>query len=68
MDKSNVANDEITAFFQNTEQVTRVLQSSIKKALLKHKQAGNPACEWQQGKVVWIPADKIPVEDNHQLK
>lgn len=54
--------DKITEFFRNPNNVTRALQLGIKDALLKHKQAGNPVCEWKDGKVVWVCAEKIPVD------
>lgn len=52
----------ITDFFQDTDKVTQVLQSSIKRALLQHKQAGNPVCEWRDGKVVWVSPENILVK------
>jgi len=54
----------ISEILQNQEKVVAAIQAGIKLALLKHKQAGNPVCTWQDGKVVWISPDKIPVDDN----
>jgi hypothetical protein len=52
-------NDNIEKILNNTEQLTKILQAGIKDALLKHKQAGNPICEWKNGKVVWVPPEEI---------
>lgn len=60
--KNNSAQDQISKFFQNPTLVTKALQLGINAALLKHKQAGNPVCEWQSGKVVWVPPEKILVD------
>jgi len=46
----------------NPAALAKKLQSGIYSALLKHKQAGNPVCEWKNNKVVWVSAEHIPVE------
>ncbi len=52
----------IPKILQNQDQVVQAIQIGIKHALLKHKQAGNPVCEWKNGKVVWISPENIPVD------
>ncbi len=54
--------DKISIILNNTEKVTAIIQSGIRAALLKHKQAGNPVCEWKNNEVVWIDPDKIPTD------
>ena len=54
--------DEITKVFHDPIKITKALQSGIQAALIKHKQAGNPICEWQDNKVVWIGPEKIQVK------
>jgi len=39
------------------------LAQAVRAALLQHKRAGNPVPAWIDGKVVWIPAHEIPVDD-----
>ncbi|OGV38040.1 MAG: hypothetical protein A3E88_07575 [Legionellales bacterium RIFCSPHIGHO2_12_FULL_35_11] len=51
--------DEISKVFRDPTKITKVLQAGIQAALLKHKQAGNPICEWQDNQVVWITPEKI---------
>jgi hypothetical protein len=53
--------DEISKAFSDPVKLTQILQAGIHKALLRHKQAGNPICEVRDNKVVWIPPEKIPV-------
>ena len=36
---------------------------AVRNALLQHKRAGNPIAVWEDGKVVWIPAEEIDVPD-----
>ncbi len=38
------------------------LAEAVREALLQHKRAGNPIAVWEDGRVVWIPADEIVVE------
>ncbi|MGV3740127.1 MAG: hypothetical protein ACO1N3_02390 [Gammaproteobacteria bacterium] len=55
--------DHITKILSNPTKVTEIIQKGINDALLKHKQAGNPICEWRDNKIVWIPADKIVINN-----
>ncbi len=57
----DIDNDHISKIMNDPAKVTQIIQAGIKAALLKHKQAGNPICEWRDGKIVWIPAEEIPV-------
>jgi hypothetical protein len=61
MKKDKNVNDNITQILNDPEKVTRIIQSGIMDALLKHKQAGNQICEWRDNKVVWIPPEKIAI-------
>lgn len=64
MKKIKLSNDDhITKILSNPAKVTKIIQKGINDALLKHKQAGNPICEWRDNKVVWIPADKIVINN-----
>ena len=46
------------------EAIERSMARAVSAALLQHKRAGNPICEWRDGKVVWIaPADIPEPED-----
>ena len=40
------------------------MQRAVRKALRIHKKLGNPIAVWEDGKVVWIPPEKIEVEDD----
>src|SRR3990167_6907899 len=53
--------DSISIILNDSAKVTMIIQEGIKTALLKHKQAGNPVCEWRDNKVVWISPENIPV-------
>jgi hypothetical protein len=39
----------------------KAMKGAVRKALLQHKLAGNPVPIWQDGQVVWIPPEDIPV-------
>ena len=48
--------------------IDEVLKEAVREALLQHKRAGNPICEWRDGKVVWIPPEEIDVPDPNDKK
>lgn len=62
--KSNINDDPISIILNDPKKVTQIIQAGIKVALMKHKQAGNPICEWceRDNKIVWIPPEQIPVD------
>lgn len=58
--------DRISEIMNDSEKVRSIIQAGIYAALLQHKQAGNPVCEWKDGKVVWVKPENIP-SANDQL-
>jgi hypothetical protein len=42
------------------------LRQAVREALLRHKLAGNPVAVWQNERVVWVPADEIPVDGHDE--
>ena len=55
--------DRIQKVIDDPELILMFLQEGVRAALLKHKQAGNPICEWRDGKVVWIQPEDILCEE-----
>ena len=45
--------------------ISTALRRAVQGALLSHKQAGNPVAIWQDERVVWVPAEDIPVAPKH---
>jgi hypothetical protein len=45
------------------KEVEEILRRAVRSALLEHKRAGNPVASWEEGRVVLIEANKIPVDD-----
>ncbi len=48
--------------FEDDDLIEQALGDAVEEALRDHKRAGNPVCEWRDGKVVWIPPEEIPVD------
>ncbi|OWY71374.1 hypothetical protein B7486_12355 [cyanobacterium TDX16] len=48
--------------FEDDDLIEQALGEAVEEALRDHKRAGNPVCEWRDGKVVWIPPEEIPVD------
>ncbi len=42
-------------------EIEEAMQRAVREALLRHKKLGNPIALEQDGKVVVIPPDEIPV-------
>jgi hypothetical protein len=53
----------VAKLLANDRVITAALRKGVREALRKHKRAGNPICEWRDGKIVWIPPEKIPVDE-----
>ena len=49
----------------DADAVDAAIRESVHEALLMHKRLGNPVASWENGQVVWIPADQIPVDDDN---
>ena len=56
-------NRDIGEIFADDEVIDRALTEAVKDALRQHKRAGNPVCEWRDGKVVWIPPEEIQADE-----
>ncbi len=48
---------------ESLARMSKIMGEAVRQALLQHKRAGNPIAVWRDGKVVWIPAEEIPVDD-----
>jgi hypothetical protein len=44
---------------KDTEAITRAIQKGVLNAVHEHIRAGQPMCSWQDGKVVWLPAEEV---------
>jgi len=55
----------IEDLFTEGQQIDEALRQAVQEALLRHKQAGNPIAAWQDGKLVWIRPEDIPVGKGH---
>ncbi|HEV3119391.1 MAG TPA: hypothetical protein VGY58_20210 [Gemmataceae bacterium] len=58
----NKPKSKIEELFEQGTPIDEALRQAVRDALLSHKQAGNPICEWRDGKVVWIPPEEIVFE------
>jgi len=52
----------------DADAVDAAVRESVRDALVMHKRLGNPVASWENGKVVWIPADQIPVGENPSVQ
>ena len=61
-----VVKGKISEIFEDKEKITRALSKAVNEALLQHKTAGNPIASWEDGKIVWIQPEDIPVEEKNR--
>ncbi len=50
---------------ERLEDVPRILHAmrqGVRRALARHRALGNPIVVWRDDRVVWIPAEEIPIE------
>mgnify|MGYP001593961926 CR=1 FL=1 len=57
---------DIRAVFDDDAIMDQAMQDAVRDALLDHKRTGDPIVVWQDGKVVWIPADQIELGPPNQ--
>jgi hypothetical protein len=55
----SLQNDSQAELLAELSAVEASLRASVREALLRHKQAGNPIAGWRNGKVEWLTADQI---------
>ena len=53
-------------FIAYSAEIEQILHRAVHQALQMHKRAGNPVAGWRDGKVVIIPAEEIPVDDENE--
>lgn len=54
-------NDKIDEALADRDMITKALQSGVRDALKRHKQAGNPIVVMRDGKMVWVTPEDIQV-------
>jgi len=54
---------DIEALLDDDAAVERALAEGVRAALLRHKRAGVPIVVWERGRVKWIPASEIVVDE-----
>ena len=40
------------------------MREAVNDAVRVHKSLGLPMVEWQDGQIVWVPADQLTLDDN----
>jgi hypothetical protein len=58
---NDVTKKNISELFADGAVIDRALKQAVQEALLLHRQRGVPIVIWRDGRVVWVPADEIPL-------
>ncbi|HEX4948598.1 MAG TPA: hypothetical protein VFZ34_18125 [Blastocatellia bacterium] len=53
---------------QRGKEIEAILREAGRQAILMHKKLGNPIATWQDGKVVIVPPEEIPIDDDEPTK
>ena len=62
VDNTSPSNASLRERLMDIGLIEAALVRAVRNALLHHKRAGNPVADWQDGRVVWVAPDDIPVE------
>ena len=54
--------ERLRQMLADADAVDAAIRESVREALLMHKRLGNPVASWENGRVVWIPAEEISVD------
>lgn len=54
--------DRIDKAFAEGKPIDDALTRGVRRAMAVHKRLGHSVVTWRDGKVVWIPAEEIPVD------
>jgi hypothetical protein len=58
--KTELAKDPKRVFLDERWLIEEALTRGIQEALARHRERGLPIVVEQDGRVVWIPADRVP--------
>jgi hypothetical protein len=61
--EGDVREPDIDTAFREGTAIDRALGRAAQEALRMHKRMGNPIAVGKAGEVIWIPPEKIPVQD-----
>ncbi len=51
-------------FVEHAQAIEKILRRAVRHALLDHKRAGNAVATWQDGRVVLLQPEEIPVDES----
>lgn len=54
----------ISQIFADGTLIDKALNDALRQAVEDHRRAGVPMVFWQDGKIVWIAADQVRLDDN----
>jgi hypothetical protein len=52
----------------NKRVVEKAMQEAVNDAIVMHQRLGLPMVEWQDGKIVLVPADQLAVDDTQSTR
>lgn len=55
-------NGPLIARVDDVSLILHAMRQGVREALARHREMGNPVAVWRDGRVVWIPAEEIPIE------
>ena len=53
---------------EDVDAILQAMTAAVREAVWRHKRLGTPVAIWREGRVVWLSADEIPLEFEHQEK
>lgn len=66
MNENSILNDKL--FTKHGKEVERIFREAVRQALWRHKRLGQSVAASRDGKVVIVPPEEIPVDDELDAK
>jgi hypothetical protein len=60
---ADLSPDEFAQFMAESETIEAAVQAGVRDSLIVHKRLGHPIVVWEDGQVVWIPAEDIEIPE-----
>jgi len=65
---NRIARPNLAELISDGRAIDEAMKRAVRKAMLRHKLLGESVVGWRDGRVVIIPPEEIPVDDEHPQK
>lgn len=59
---------DFDAAFKDNDLIDEAMRASVHEEMWRKKRLGQPIVEYRDGKIVWVPAEEIVIEEPHRAE